>query len=306
MLFFLAVVYLFPSVAYTDAVVGTITDIAGSVFVDAFGTGDFIDAIPGETLYAASVVKTGYGGMATIEVDGIITELAPESTLELEKLLETRDRKKRFRWAASVANAVKSIFKSAKSGCEDVVLGGRAAEVQDDSFGWITEDQDKEAFDEAMEYIESGELGGAVALLREIIDPLPGTFLPGEVDYWIGHCQYRLENYPEALLAHEAALSEIESEPLEPWSLPYYEDALFQFGSSSYFVGEYEDAVSAMESLIPESSDDYKPYAYMIMIDSLNECGRNRSAGQYLEKARTLFTGTAYAADIESLAETFN
>ena len=291
-----------PAAAQADTVVGTITGIEGAVLVDAFGTGEYIEAILGESLYAESIVMTEYGGNAIIDVGGKIAELASESTLAIADLLESRDKKKRFRWVATIVDAVKSVFKAAKGSPEDVVLGGRAAKAEEAEIGWITDDEDEDAFDAAMDYVDAEDWGEAVALLREIVDPLPGTFLPGEIGFWIGHCQYQLENYGEALKGYSASLSEIEAEPIDPWSLPYYEEALFQTGSSSYFVGGYSEAIAAMESLIPKVSDEYAPFAYMIMIDSLREAGGKESAKRYLEVAGTLFADTEYSSGFDELA----
>ena len=69
-----------PAILSADEVVASISGMDGPVFVDAFGTGVFIEAILGESLYEKSVVKTGYGGSAKIDAGGKITELAPEST----------------------------------------------------------------------------------------------------------------------------------------------------------------------------------------------------------------------------------
>jgi TolA-binding protein len=298
-----AVAILFaPVTAHADVVVGTITGIEGEVLVDAFGTGQYLEAILGEALYAKSYVITAYGGNAIIDVGGKNIELASESTIAIADLLESRDKKKRFRWLTSIVSAVKSVFDAAKGSSEDVVLGGRAGKVDESEVGWITDDEDEDAFDEAMDLVDTGEWGEAVAVLREIVDPLPGTFLPGEIGFWIGHCQYQLENYGEALKGYSDSLSEIEAGPIAPWSLPYYEEALFQTGSSLYFTGDYRDAIAAMESLIPEVSDDYAPFAYMIMIDSLREAGRTVSAKRYLDDARALFTDTEYTSGFDELA----
>ncbi len=291
-----------PVAVQADAVVGTITGIEGAVLVDAFGTGEYIEAILGESLYAKSIVMTAYGGNAIIDVGGKITELASESAIAIVDLVESREKKKRYRWLSSIVNVVKSVFEAAKGSPEDVVLGGRAAKVAESEVGWITDDEDEDAFAEAMDLVDLEDWGEAIALLREIVDPLPGTFLPGEIGFWIGHCQYQLENYGEALKGYAASLSEIEAEPIDPWSLPYYEEALFQTGSSSYFIGGYSEAIAAMESLIPEVSDDYAPFAYMIMIDSLREAGRSTSAKRYLDDARAQFANTEYSSGFDELA----
>ena len=300
--FFVIAVLFAPAAVNADTVVGVITEIEGQVAVDAFGTGEYIEAIPGELLYDNSVVTTAYSSSANIEIDGKITVVASESAITIADLLESRVKKKRFRWISSVVDAVKSVFKAAKGGSEDVVLGGRAAKKEESEIGWITDDEDEDAFDEAMNLIDEEEWSAAVTQLREIVDPLPGTFLPGEVDFWIGQCQYQLENYGGALEGYFDSIAEIEAEPIDPWTLPYYEEALFQAGSTSYFIGGYEEAVSAMETLIPEASDEYAPFAYMIMIDSLRESGQPASAQRYLEDARRKFGNTEYAAGFDELA----
>ncbi len=301
---FAVLVLLTPAAAFAETEVGTITLIDGMVYIDAFGTGDFIEAIPGEPLYENSVVKTGYDGTGIVEVNGKSTELVPESSLRIASLLESREREKRFRWVSSIVNAAKSVFKAVKGGSEDQLLGGRAAEVNEGSVGWVTEDDDQEVFGEAMRHVEAGEFGEAVTLLREITDPFPGTFLPGEVAYWIGYCQYQLENYDEALGAFSAAFSEIGSESADPWSLPYYKEALFQSGTASYLTGNFDDAVGTMKLLL--SSDEYSPFAFLVIADSLKETGDLRGARDYLDQARALFAGTEYASGIDELAKSFN
>jgi TolA-binding protein len=295
-----------PATLSAADVVASISGMDGPVFVDAFGTGVFIEAILGESLYAESVVKTGYGGSAKIDVGGKITELAPESMIAITDLLETREKKKRFRWLSSIANAVKSVFRAAKGDSEDVVLGGRASRVDEAEVGWITDDEDEDAFSDAMTLVDEEQWSEAVALLREIVDPLPGTFLPGEIGFWIGHCQYQLENYREARSAYSDSLLEIESEAIDPWSLPYYEEALFQSGSSAYFTEEFSAAIDAMEELIPKVSEEYKPYTYMVLIDSLRETGATAAAKRYLANARSQFAGSEYASGFDELAKELN
>ena len=294
---FAAAFMLVAATAWADTEVGTITGIDGPVLVDAFGTGEFLNAIPGESLYSKSVVKTEYGGTATIEVNGEITEMAPESTLLVENLLQSKERKKRFGWVRSIANTVKSVFKAAKSTSEDVVLGGRAAKAEESDVAWISEDVDEDTFYDAMEFVETGDWAGAVTLLQEVTDPLPGTFLPGELEYWKGYCQHQLENYNEAIIAYSNALTAIEVEPTDPWASPYYAEALFQFGYSAYLTGGFDDAVASMESLVPNVK-------YMILIDSLKETDDFSLAKRYVDEAVELFAGTEYAPAIEELANT--
>ena len=302
---FTILLVLFAGLLPADSAVGTVSVVEGEVFIDAFATGDFIPAVPGEVLYEESVVKTGYDSRAVLDLDDRMTELPPETTLSVSGLVKSRERKKRFRWLRTIAGAVKAAFETITGGEEEVVLGGRAADVgsDDGSMGWIIEDEDEDAFAEALGFIEFGEWAEAVALLREIVDPLPGTFLPGEIDYWIGHCQYQLENYGAAADAFADSIAAARAESINFRALPYFEEALFQSGSSLYFTGRFAEAAETMAFLVENASELYSAFSYLILIDALRESGSTAEARRYLEVATERFADTEYAADFAALAD---
>ncbi len=224
---------------FSDSPVGSITQIEGSVTIDTFGTGDFITAIRHEVLYPASLVRTGSESKAVLSIGGKITVVPANSKQKIQDLIVTAPREKRFGWVRSLTGAVKSAFSAIAGTKDDVVLGGRASSSESPKVGWISEDEEKDAFDAALGFIENNLFDDAVDELLSIVDPLPGTFLPAEVEFWLGFSYYQLDLFEESRESHLKGLESLSDERLDPWALPYYEQMVFQAGTSSYITGKY-------------------------------------------------------------------
>ena len=299
----IAVLLLLPFAASADSSVGEIAILSGEVAIDAFGTGDFIRAITGDVLYRQSVVRTGPGATAILRVDGETTEVASDSALSIGQLVRSHERVNKFGWLRQLSGAVKSAFDAVTGEKEEVVLGGRAgnANDNDDEVGWIVEDENEDAYREALILMAEDDFVEAVSRLKEIFDPLPGIFLPGEIEFWIGYCQYQLENYTAALEAYEAALQDIRLQRFDSRRLKFHEEILFQSGSSHYLIGNFAGAATAMASLADHVSDRYGAYTYLILIDSLLEMGSIERARSYLAEAASRIVGSGLDDEFATL-----
>ncbi|MBT3274063.1 MAG: hypothetical protein HN368_12975 [Spirochaetales bacterium] len=289
------------TLVFSDSPVGEITQIEGSVQVDTFGTGAYITAIRYEVLYAESVVSTGSDSKAVISIGDQVTVVPSNTKQNIKDLLISEPRVKRFGWVRALTGAVKSAFSTITGTKDEVVLGGRAASATAPKVGWISEDEDKDAFDAALDLIEVGSFADAAEELSSIVDPLPGTFLPAEVEFWLGYSYFQLEQYSDAKDSLLAGITSLGNERLDPWTLPFYEQMVFQAAASSYFTGEYAKSVELIEPVITRISADYAPFAYLVLIDSLNETGNDQDAVKYLQDARKKYSGTEFAGDFSEL-----
>jgi tetratricopeptide (TPR) repeat protein len=254
-------------------------------------------------LYRSSIVSTGPGSTAVVVVNGEKSVVPPQSSLVVDSLIGSRERIGRFGWLKSLTRAVKSAFNAITGKENAVVMGGRANNSgENDEIGWVMEDEDEQTFAEAMLLIEDGAYAEAIADLKLIVDPLPGAFLPGEIEFWVGYCQYQLENYAEADKAHKTALDEIQASPTDPEFYKYYHELLFQAGSARYLIGDFAGAVGPMELLAQTEDDRYAAYTYLILIDSLTEIGSKDRAREFLQYAQSHLSGSGYDeqfADLE-------
>lgn len=302
----LAAMVLLTFAASADSAVGEISSLSGEVTIDAFGTGDYIRAIAGEVLYRQSVVRTGFGGKAVLTIGGRSAVVASESELAIGSLVQSRERRNRFGWLRSLTGTVKSAFDAVTGRQEDVALGPRAGNAGDsDQIGWVVEDENEDAFNEAIRLIGDDDFAGAIALLKEIYDPLPGTFLPGEVSFWIGHCQFQLENYVAALEAHKTALEEIREQRTNPRGIKYYDQIVFQSGASLYMTGDSVGAAETMASLAERVSDDQAALTFFILIESLLATGAEDQARRYYADAPPVIAESGLGAEFAALGRRF-
>ena len=298
---------LLAAFAFAESEEGEILSVTGAVFIDTFGTGDFIAAYEGDVLYRNSILRTERDGVSTLDLNGREFSVAPSSEVKIEQFLTSNQRKRRFKWLSSLVGVFKSVIDSASGKEEEVVLGGRAAEApsENNEATWFEEEDDDElAFGLAQEYIEEASYLDALVELQSIVDPFPGIFLPGELRFWEGYSHYHLENFGEALHSYTDALDEIASAFIETEILPFYQTLMFQAGSASYLVGEEISAIGYFEVFLSDDpAEEYVPPAYLMLIHALQITGDSRRADNHMKKALTLLKGTSYEQDLKALAE---
>ena len=76
---------------------------------------------------------------------------------------------------------------------------------------------------------------------------------------------------------------------------------VFQLGASSYFLGDYGETAEVFSSHIERMSEDNAPFAYLMLIDSLNEIGEKGEATRYLKTAEDMYGDTDFSRDFAEL-----
>ena len=274
--------------SFADTEVGKIVEIDGSVSIDAFGAGKFIEAVEGDTLYDTTILRVGYESSAQIEVSEETKTIPAETEVELSAISASSERKRRRRWLPSIVGAVKDLLSSRSTEEDSVELGSRAAEVESDTTVWMLDEEDDEVlFEDARELIETGNYADALDKLNMILF-VPEAALPGEIEYLKGHSLYHLELYQPAILMYEEAEIEAENSGIPSEFLPFRAALYFEWSASNYMLGNASDAVEIFERSGAEDSD-LAPFAIIIYAASLSEIGRRGDAETVVEDALERF-----------------
>jgi tetratricopeptide (TPR) repeat protein len=277
------------------------------VLVDAFGKGAFVAAIKGESLYKASVLKTGADGRATVEIQGRTQEVPPAASVRISDALAAGAKKGGLGWFAAVGNLVQSFGKASRKKESLQPLGSRATNAAEapgmDGMEWeVEETEPRKVLENARKLIEDGDHPGALAELAKA-DPAHEPALAWELSFWKGFCYFQMEDYGDAAASLSAARS-LENASAAP--LPAAAEKrmlLFQLGSSLFLLGQEKAAVPPLEALLAENGGEaYEPYAALLLARALaaaGEAGRSRAvAAQWAKRS----PGSPLEAEFAALA----
>ena len=134
------VLFVIVQPASGEARVGSIKAAEGSVQIDAFGTGNFIAAISGDSLYQGSVIKTGFESKAELVLGTEEFTVPSDIEVGVEALLQSREKQKKTGWVPSFIKAVGRMISSSWKKEDSEVLGGRASKSETGADFWVTED----------------------------------------------------------------------------------------------------------------------------------------------------------------------
>jgi hypothetical protein len=285
-----------------DTVVGSITALHGKVEIDALGKGVFIDAVRGDRLYAATVLRTGPGSGATLDLQGSPAQVSPGVTFRISDTLEGQRRSKRFAWLSSVIGVLKDAVASFGSSGNEVVLGSKALEVGGPDDEWVVETDDPATLLlQARDEVRAGDYLGAIADLETIDESADNGLPPGEASFLRGSAYFGLRDYGAARVHLERA------EPLiresdEPQAAEIFPVLLFQLGASRFFLGQDGPAAAALASYVAlDVATTYDPFAYQLLLQALVNRGERAIADEMLARAKARFAGTRYEADFTAL-----
>ena len=300
---FVLVCMLAGAPVFGDEEVGKIVAVDGYVVIDAFGTGDFIEAVAGDVLYAASIVQVDFESRAEIEIEGNSRVLPQDTRTSVTSLLETVQRTRNRSWLSSVAGVIKRAFAPASQKEEEVTLGGRARQVPSTSSSvWVLDEEDDEVlYEKAIEFIEAGEYFDALEKLKAIFYP-PDSALPGELEWLQGHALYELELYESAAEMFEYAMIEIDSLSLGPDTVPFFSQLLFEHGIAQYLTGVSEGAVETFSRLTEAESEDLEPYLSLFHASALIDVDRPADAAEIAAGALLSHGGSEVDEALQAIA----
>ena len=264
---------------FCEKQVGSVQQITGSALIDAFGTGDFIDAEEEDKLYEETVLRTGSESEVEIVIQDEPMMVPSDVEIRIERVLATSAKKRRFGWFSSVFNSIKRIL-GPKDDEKEEVLGGRAAEVEPSTSEttWIIgEDDDNELFKQARNFIDEEQYNDALVKLDAIFFS-PEKAGPGEVAFLKGHAFYGLGLFDASVLPFEEALLEIENFGIDIQYIDYYPLLLFELGSAHYMLDNFEEAISTLTLAIGNDESELAPYARLIFVMAVRESGQSDEA----------------------------
>jgi hypothetical protein len=285
-----------------DARVGRLQAVTGSVSVDAFGKGAFVAAVVGDDLYSSSVVKTGPGASATIDLLGKTVTVPAATTVRVADLAGAAGRKGGLRWFDTVARLVKSLSGSSPSAEKEDVLGTREKQVGG-SGGTEWDTGDSEAgvrLAEAMKSIAGGSYAAALDTLSAAQQPDdPGS--AWQVSFWKGYCYYELDDYANAI----THLSAANSPPLSAAGDPDDRgNLLFMLGASLYLVGREKEAVPVLDAFLKGyQAEAYAPYAAVLLARSLAASGDAARSRAVAAAAAARYRGSDVEGDLAALSQ---
>lgn len=227
---------------------GRIVAIDGYAQIDAFGTGRFIDAEPGDVLYESTVLRTEYESWVRVVVGSHSFEIAPSSTTRVATFASDRRGER-----GVLGRLIRGIFNSLAPPEDDVAdFGGRAAEVQSPgSMGslFVVDVEPDEEFAAGQEALEDGAFREAVDHFRRIEYPEDGTFSLTEYYVSLSYALLGLGDMDAAVrAAFEYALEEPSPAAVE--SLPPRLKLLVTIGS--FYAGDDDLAKSACAAYLEE------------------------------------------------------
>ena len=233
--FVLILLVLFVGIrGFADTEVGEIVEIDGYVSIDTFGAGKFIEAVEGEVLYDSTILRVGFESSAQIRVSDESKTIPADTEVSLAAISSASERKRRRRWLPSIVGAVKDLLSSRSDEEETVELGSRAAEVESDTTVWMLDEEDDEVlFEDAREFIETGNYAEALDRLNLILF-VPEAALPGEIEFLKGHALYHLELYQPAINMYQEAEYETSISGVPIDFIPYRDALYFEWSASNY------------------------------------------------------------------------
>ncbi|MAG13009.1 MAG: hypothetical protein CMN78_00245 [Spirochaetales bacterium] len=298
--FLVALLPAIQTVAIGETRVGEIQSVEGPVTFDAYATGKFIAAMPGDALFEQSVIKTGFEGRAELLIGGERFTIPPDTEARIETLLESRRKQRKVGWLSSFIKYVGRWVSSSWKEEETAVLGGRASKSEASTDFWVTEDD--VFLVKARELIAEEDYAEALEML-EAIQFAPEDALPGEVEYLKGHLYYSMGFYEEATWHLGNADFEIEKSGYNFSEIPFYTLLHFERASSHYFSGDYDMSQSILTVLIQGGPGELEPYALLMLAQVLREAGNITESRRLAEEALGSYRGTPFEADFSVLAD---
>ena len=285
-----------------EEIVGKLLSIEGEVGIDTFGSGDFISAYPGDTIYGTTVIETEVDSSALIIVNDREVTVPPDSKIEIASIAVAQRKRAKLGWFSSLVAAVKSVFGSSERE-EEIMLGGRASEApSSDDLEWALDDEDDEVlFEEGLTLVEDGNYLEAINKFSLIMFPKDIT-LPGELDYWLGVCLYQLENYEKAREIFSQARIGATGSGIPMESASFYPSLLFHGGVANYMTENQMLAVEWFEELIHSGqAGDFEPFAYLLTVNAYREMNQNSRANDYLKAGLDKYLGSDYEDEFRAL-----
>lgn len=290
---------------FCEKQVGSVQQITGSVLIDAFGTGDFIDAEEEDKLYEETVLRTGFESELEIMIRDEPMLIPADVEIRIERVLATSTKKRRFGWFSSVFNSIKRII-SPKDDEKEEVLGGRAAEVEPSTSetAWIIgEDDDNELFKQARNFIDEERYSDALMKLDAIFfDPEKAG--PGEVAFLKGHAYYGMGLFDVSVPSFEEALEEIEDFGIDVQYIDYYPLLLFELGFAHYMLDNFKEAISTLALAIENNDSELLPYAHLVFVMSVRDSGQTDEASRHAQEAAQTYKGTLFESEFTALIST--
>lgn len=269
--------------------------------IDAFGTGDFIAALTGDSLYAESVVKTGFESKAELMLESELFTVPSDMAVRVDSLIQSQQKQKRTRWFPSLIRTIGRMVSSTWKKEESEVLGGRAAKSESDAVSfWVTEDDT--LLIQARELIEASDYSQALTML-DAIQFTPEDALPGEVPYLQGHALYSLHLYEDALPFFLQAKNAIESSGFAQTEIPFRSLLLFEQGSALYFMGDYGQSKAILERLLSMEPGDMEPYAQLMLCVVLKDAGNSAESQHIAAEALEKYRGTQFESEFLKLSK---
>ena len=268
--------------AIAQSPIGSIHEMYGFVEIDAFGVGEFVESSIPETVYEASVVRTDYESWAYLTIDGRDFTIGPNSTTPVSTFVSERRRGKTEGFFARVLRELTRSLAPPED--DEIIAGGRAAEVQGATTAWVFDVDPNELFEEALHQIGAGRFESAVESLRLIEFPQDGDY---EIEEYYVNLVYALMGLGDFHAAMTASFEYVLDDPA-PENVGLLTPRLQLLGGiAAYYAGDDEVAGACLDSYLgKEPLQTAAVEAVTVQYNLLRDQHRSSEADRLLRDAR--------------------
>jgi len=278
--------------ALAQSPIGSIEELFGFVEIDAFGVGDFVDAVAPEAVYESSVVRTEYESWAYITIDGEDHTVGPNSITPVSTFISDR---RRGRSVGFFGRILRELTRSlAPPEDDEIIAGGRAAEIQGPTTSWVFDVDPNELFEEALHQIDAGRFESAVESLRLIEFPEDGDY---KIEEYYVNLVYALMGLGDFHAAMAASFEYSMDEP-DPEGVGLLTERLqLLSGISAYYAGEDGIANASLDAYLNDQPlSTAAAEAVSAKYHLLRDQGRNTEAEKLLRDAQNAQPGVDWNA----------
>ena len=250
--------------------------VLGECNVDMRGSGVWQSVTVDMELYEESIIKTGPDGELELEIDGNTVFVGPESTLQMESLLDRATEKRKLKWLRKATRYAKAVGKEDEQWSDMALAGVRGEKTEDEELEWIVDFEDDELA-RGKEFFDEGKYGEAIKIFGKIIEEKGIGADNGEASYYLGFSLFSSLRYKEALPYLAESVKYRES--------PFFESAVMTYSFDQYFLRNYREALEGFSSYIkafPEG--ELIPYALLMLGKSYKDMGMKREARMYFTR----------------------
>jgi hypothetical protein len=262
--------------------VGSIDSIIGDVTIDAYGTGWFIDAHRGDSIYEMTLIRTDYESWADIRVGSRINTIAPLSTTRVSTFLHSRANGTSQGFLRRLFAGVRNFLAPRQE--EEELFETRSDDLsRNDDPLWAQEVDPDWAYAQALEALREADFRSAVDYLRMVEYP---ELAPFDLENYYVNLSYGLMRMGDSEAALRAAFGYHGVWPSVSGAEHLPERLLILSSLSAFTIMEDEIAQAASDAYLARVDLEVaSPQVVMVKVYLLRTESRSEEADALLAEA---------------------